>query len=334
MATIRKKGNFQFHVQIRKKGFPSITKTFETRTEAENWAVVKESEMVRGVYADSSEAERTSLSDLIDRFTDEFAPSQYRVREDKKEAWRFQCAHLKQHLGAYSLSALDQKCIAKYRQDRLKLVSDSTVRKELFLLSKILNFGEIECAISLPRGNPVSKVRKPADSISRERRLSTEEWNKLVSECRSSRSVYLWWAVELAVETAMRQGELLGLRWNDIDFKRSFALLRLTKNGDDRAVPLSPRVIAILKELPRSIGGFVLPVERMTLYHAFHAAVVRAGIEDFTFHDLRHEALSRLAESENFSLLELASISGHKSLQMLKKYTHLQAAQLAKKMAG
>lgn len=347
MATIRKKGNYQHHVQIRKKGFPSVTKTFETREEAENWAVVKESEMVRGVYTDSSEAERTTVGDLIDRFTSDFAPQYYRVREDKKEAWRFQCAQLKKALGQYSVAALNQKIVKKYRDDRQKpvtktykngikkevVVSGSTVRKELYMLSKILGYAEKEEELALPKGNPVLKVRMPPDGKPRNRRLSAEEWVKLETECRASRNIYLWPAVELALESSSRQGELLYIKWNDVDLTKGTAFLEKTKNNDARTVPLSPRAIAVLDELTRSISGVVIPVQRMTLYHAFKAAAKRAGIENFTFHDLRHEGLSRLAERGDFSLLEMAAVSGHKTLQVLKKhYVHLQAENLAKKL--
>lgn len=339
MATIRKKGDFQWHVQIRKKGFPSVTKTFNTKAEAEAWATVTESEMVRGVFQDRTEAEHTTIEQIINRFTTEFAPHHYRERTDKKEAWRYQCSHLKTKLGKYSLAALDQKLVAGYRDarlkgvnERLKGVSESTVRKELYLLSKVLRFAETEAGIALPRGNPVLKIRKPADGRSRDRRLSKDEWARLEAECKNSRNIYLWPAVELAVETSMRQGELLGLQWEKIDLKRHLALLEQTKNGESRCVPFSSRAIDILKSLPHSIKGAVLPVQRMTLYHVFHAAIVRAGIENFTFHDLRHEALSRLAERGDFTVLELAAVSGHKTLQMLKRYTHLQAENLARKM--
>ena len=130
----------------------------------------------------------------------------------------------------------------------------------------------------------------------------------------------------------MRQGELLGLRWENVDLKNRVALLEMTKNGESRAVPLSSDAAAVLAALPRSIDGFVFSVERMTLYHAFTAACKRAKLNNYTWHDLRHEALSRLAERGDFSVLELAAVSGHKTLQMLKKYTHLQAAKLAEKM--
>jgi integrase len=137
----------------------------------------------------------------------------------------------------------------------------------------------------------------------------------------------------LAVESSTRQGELLFAKWKHVDLAKGTVHLPKTKNGAARTVPLSPRAIEVLKGLPRSIGGAVIPVQRMTLYHAFKAATSRAEIEDFTFHDLRHEGLSRLAERGDFSLLEMAAVSGHKTIQVLKKhYIHLDAENLAKKL--
>jgi integrase len=148
----------------------------------------------------------------------------------------------------------------------------------------------------------------------------------------------LWSAVELAIETGMRQSEILALLWGDVDQKRGIATVLESKNDDEveqgRLVPLSPRAIKILKVLSQSNENHnsVIPLQRMTLYHAFHAAVVRAEIMDFTFHDLRHEALSRLSERGDFSMLEMAAVSGHRTLQMLKRYNHQDAERLAQKL--
>lgn len=332
MPTIRKRGDYQWEAQVRRKGFPPQSKTFNTRADAELWAATVESEMGRGVFIDRSEAERNTLGEIIERFVTEFAPHHYKPRQDGKEAWRFQCQHLSKALGKYSLAAVDQKLVAQYRDQRLSTVASSTARKELFMLSKILKFAETECAIALPRGNPVEKVRIPADSKSRDRRLDEDEWRRLELECRKSRNIYLWPAVQLAVETGMRQNELLTLTWQNIDLKRRIAFLWDTKT-DARAVPLSPAAISVLESLPQSIRRTVIPLQRMTLFHAFQAACARGDIEDFTWHDLRHEALSRLAERGDMSVLELAAISGHKTIQMLKRYTHLQAEKLAEKLA-
>jgi len=342
MSTIRQRKSGWWQAIVRRKGHPEQSKTFERKADADVWAATVESEIGRGVFTSSGDSERTTLSDLIKQFKTDFAPHHYRVREDEKEAWRYQCARLEEAIGPYSLAAIDQRVVALYRDGRLKgsekrrAVSSSTVRKELYMLSKLLGYAETECGIALPRGNPVEKIRKPTEGKSRERRLNTKEWGKLETECRGSRNPWLWPAVQLATETAMRQGELLQLVWSDIDFKRGLAMLSdpdKIKNSDPRAVPLSKAALATLKALARPIdGGPVLPVERMTLYHAFLYACRRAKISGFTFHDLRHEALSRLAERGDFSVLEMAAISGHKTLQMLKRYTHLQAEKLAKKL--
>lgn len=338
MATIRQAESGWWQAIVRLRGYPSQSRTFPTKTEASTWANAVETDMRRGRFVSATEAERTNFADLAKAFREEFAPFHYRKRMDGKEAWRFQLARLEEFFGDFSLAAIDQKLVAKFRDQRLmgmgsrKAVGDSTVRKEIFMLSKVLGFAETERGITLPRGNPTDKIRKPAEGGSRDRRLTTDEWKRLEVQLRKSRSPFLWPAVQLALETAMRQGELLALRWENIDRERGLAFLPETKNGEARAAPLSSRARDVLKALPRAISGAVFPVERLTIYHAFVATCKRAEIENFTFHDLRHEALSRLAERGDFSVLELAEISGHKTLQMLKRYTHLNAERLAKKL--
>lgn len=343
MLVLLEKAGEVWQARVRKKGWPTESKSFRTKTEADAWAKQVEAGMERGAYQSASDAERTTLRDLIKDFKLEFAPHHYRIREDEKEAWRFQLARLDEVLGEYSLAAVDQRLVAKYRDDRIKgssdrpAVGESTVRKEIYMLSKVLGFAQTEKGIALPRGNPVEKIRKPTESKGRDRRLSATEWKAFTEECKKSRNPWLWPAVQLAVETAMRQGELLSLTWKLIDKKRKLAMLvdpTKIKNEEPRAVPLSPAAMSVIASLPVSTTGLVLPVERMTLYHAFSYACGRAKIKDYTFHDLRHEALSRLAERGDFSVLELAAVSGHKTLQMLKRYTHLQAENLSKKLAN
>jgi len=340
MATFEQRQSGYWQAKIRRKGWPTQSRTFRIKVDAEAWARSVETNMDKGIYQSLDEAEETTLKEIIDRFINEYAPRHYRHRDDEKEAWRFQCSRLKDAIGVYSLAAIDQKLVAKYRDERLtppsgsklKAVGESTVRKELYMLSKIFGFIETECGINLPRGNPVTKIRKPSEGKARERRLSIDEWKKLEEQCLRSRNKSLHPALILAVETAMRQGEMLGLHWENVDFQRNIAMLSETKNGEARTVPLTTRVVDILKSLPQQTSGLVLQVERQTLYHAFEAACKRAGIDDYTWHDLRHEALSRLAERGDMTVLELAEVSGHKTIQMLKRYTHLQAEKLAKKL--
>jgi integrase len=332
MATFKVRESGYVQAVVRRKGWPQQSKSFRTKTDAETWARQVETEMDRGSFVSASLAQRTTFSDIVDRFTKEFAPFHYRKREDKKEAWRFQCAHLNKFFGEYSMAALTPQLVAKYRDERLKTVGASTVRKELNMLSKVLTVAGQEFGVAVPTGNPVLNVRKPQEAKSRERRLNGDDFQLLLSECGKSRNPWLLHAVNFAVATAMRQGEILALRWENINPARRLAMLPETKNGESRAAPLTSEALAILNSLPRAIKGVVFPVERMTLYHAFNAAVKRAGIADYTFHDLRHEALSRLAERGDLTVLELADISGHKTLQMLKRYTHLRAEDLARKL--
>jgi integrase len=139
-------------------------------------------------------------------------------------------------------------------------------------------------------------------------------------------------ATILSLETEMRRGELLQLRWSNIDLEARTARLPLTKNGSARTVPLSTKAAGMLMDLPRSIDGRVIPVKGNTLHAALKKACVRAGIMDFHWHDLRHTAITRLAEKLP-NLIELAAVSGHRRLAMLKRYYHPSAADLARKIA-
>ena len=192
----------------------------------------------------------------------------------------------------------------------------------------------------MPLPNPVKMARKPKLPRGRDRRLDstpdadgrTEE-DRLLDACRASKSKWLEPIVRIAILTGMRRGEILGMRWGDVDLSRGTVHLEDTKNGERRTVPLSPAAQAILRDLPRSIDGQVFPVGGSGFVHTFQRATEKAGIAGLTFHDLRHEAASRFFE-QGFDLMEVAAITGHKSLSMLKRYTHLRASDIAKKMAA
>lgn len=347
MATITARRNAEgglvgWQAKVRKRGWPSQSKTFSRKSDAERWARQVESEIERGVFNSTSDAERITFSEIAKRFATEFALAHYRKRDDNKEAWRFQIARLEEFLGDYALSAIDQRLVASYRDERLNpasernwnAVSGSTVRKELYLLSAVFGFAEKECGLSLPRGNPASKVRKPPEGAQRERRLTSSEWMDLETQCGKSENPWLLPALRFAAETAMRQAEMLTLTWDVIEAERRMLLLGdplKIKNNEVRGVPLSTRALKILDELPRE-GDRVFPITREALYYVFRGAVNRAKIKDFRWHDIRHEAVSRLAERGDMTILELAAFSGHKTLQMLKRYTHIETQKLAEKI--
>jgi integrase len=180
--------------------------------------------------------------------------------------------------------------------------------------------------------NPARDIKLPLGGRQRDRRLQPGEEARLFTACREARNRWLLPLVQLALETAMRQGELLRLRWEHIDLNRRTAHLPVTKNGEARTVPLSSTAVAVLRALPRALHGDVLRgVTTEAVKRSYMRATRRAGIEDLRFHDLRHEATTRLFE-KGLNIMEVASITGHKDLRMLRRYTHLKAEDLALKL--
>jgi len=215
--------------------------------------------------------------------------------------------------------------IARFRDERLRKVTPSTVKRDLVLLGHVFEVARKEWGIHFH--NPVRDIKLPRD-----RRLQAGEETRLLEACREAHNPWLLPVVQLALETAMRQGELIRLRWEHIDLNRRTAHLPDTKNGESRTVPLSTTAVRVLRTLPRSLHGQTFPgVTTEAIKRAYIRAVRRAGIENLRFHDLRHEATTRLFE-KGLNIMEVASITGHKDLRMLRRYTHLKAEDLARKL--
>lgn len=326
MATLEKRGDY-WRVKIRRKGYPVQTRSFDTKATAERWARDVENEMDKGIFIDRTESEKNTLRDVLSRYHDEVTPLK---RGASAEAPRLRALMLRP-IAEIKIAALSSTHLAKFRDDRLKEVAGATVNKELNLIAHALETARREWGIHIPE-NPVRLVRRPQGAKPRDRRLVGDEEHRLLTACEDARNPYLLPIVRLAIETAMRQGEIVGLDWKHVDLKKQTAYLPETKNGESRGVPLSSLAAATLKALPSAVNGQLFPgVTAEAVKRAFIRACQRAGIEDFHFHDLRHEATSRLFE-KGLNPLEVASITGHKTLQMLKRYTHLRAEDLVKKL--
>jgi integrase len=321
MATIRKKGA-GWHVQVRKKGHATITKTFSLKSDAVKWASIVESEIERGVFVDRSEAEATTLHAALQRYASEVSSLKKTYRKEQSIIKSWQGSKLARR----SLASVRQVDLAQWRDARLMEVGAATVRNEMALLSHLFTIAIKEWGLVLT--NPVLSVRKPAPVRARDRRITDEELQKIIS---ASESRELPAVIRLLTETAMRRGELCKLHWEHIDLKNRTARLVDTKNGEDRVIPLSTRAKNILASLPRRIDGQVIGMTSDAITRAFSRACSRAGVENARIHDLRHEAVSRLFEKE-LDVMEVASVSGHRTLSQLKRYTHLKAANLAKKL--
>ncbi|MCV2362489.1 site-specific integrase [Paucibacter sp. DJ1R-11] len=326
MASIRQRQG-RWQARITREGHPDQVKTFGSKSEAERWARAVEAEMDKGHFVSLAEVQRTTLADIIKRYVREVTPTMKSAPEDTLRL----NALARKRIASWSLANLTSSRIAAFRDERLKEVSAGTVIRELAYLSSIFNHARREWGIGLP--NPVQLVRKPATPPGRNRVLTAEERQKLLAalEPIGRRSSWTKPLVVLALETAMRRGELLALRWEHINLEQRTAFLPDTKNGTARTVPLSSNAIATLRALPRSITGQVFPLKYFSADAAFKRAVARAGLTDLRFHDLRHTAISNMAERLP-NIIELSAVSGHKSLAMLKRYYHVSAAELAKKL--
>ncbi len=325
MPTIRKKGEGQWHVQIRKRGFPSQTKTFTKEADARRWATIIESEMERGVFVSRTEAEATLVKDVLQRYANEVLPTKRGEMSD-----RSRIKLLIEVFGAFRLAALTSAQIAKFRDDRLKVVAPQTVIHEISLLNRVLKAATLDWGIALPAGLPTAQVRKPTKPRGRDRRITSEEIKRILE---ATESAELRTIVTLAIETGMRRSELASLLWEEVDLKKQTAHLPNTKTDVPRTIPLSKAAIAALKALGVKKEGRVFSLQGESMSQAFERACEphRANIIGIRFHDLRHEATSRLFE-KGLNIMEVAAITGHKTLDMLKRYTHLRAEDLAKKL--
>lgn len=336
MATFRKRGDLQWQASVRIKGYPPQHKTFESKDEAIAWAGDTESKMKRRVWHADSEATKTTLKECIERYVKEVSP--------KHKGYQQEISRLnvlkRSPLSAYYMSNIRSKDVADYRNARLGEVSINTVKNELSVLSAVFQVARYEWGMET-LDNPVRGVPRPPSPEGRKRRLEGDEEARLLEAASRSRSPWIRAAIILAIETAMRAGEICKLRWSDIDLEGREIHLVDTKNGTSRDVPIFPAAYDLLKDLPRRIDGKVFVYKNsQSLGQAFSricektkdAAGKPQPIVDLHFHDLRHEATSRLAP--HFQLQELAKITGHKDPKMLLRYYHPKAGDLAKRVAG
>lgn len=337
MAVITKRGKDQYQAKIRRTGHPSISKTFPNKTLAQMWARKTEADLDAGEFKSRVTADSMDLSSAIQRYISEVAITKKSYADIKSRL-----GTIAKHIGSYKLAALTPKVISGFRDFRLnskcdpsrKGVSNESVLKELSMLGRVLNLCESEWEIHFPQGNPMKSVKKPPKNRPRDRRLEEhgdiDEESLLMQKAMESKSI-IGVLISFAIETGMRRAEIVGLEWKNVNFKKSTALLIDTKNGEDREVALSPKALQILKTQPRK-DKLVFPIRPDSVSQAFRRLKKRCGIENIRFHDMRHEATSRFFES-GLQMMEVSTITGHKDLRMLKRYTHLKPENIAKKLA-
>lgn len=327
MPTIRKRAD-KWQAQVRRAGHPPLSKSFTTKGDAVAWAREKERLIDRGELPfDVKQRKRTTISDLLKRYETEITP--------KKRGAVFELSRIRQMLlhpmSRTSLNNVTGSTIAQYRDDRLKVVTSASARRELVILRHV--FETAICEWGMPiQENPVKRIRMPEDARPRERRLVGDDESKLNMELNHRSPWYLRPLLALLIETGMRRGELLSIRWRDIDFDARTAQILRTKTDQPRTIPLTPIAMETLEQMDRRCER-VFPVSANAVRLAWERLRTRSGLPDLRLHDLRHEAISRFFEL-GLSTEEVASISGHREPRMLSRYTHLQPARIAIKLTG
>ncbi len=331
MATIRKRGDFQWEVRVRRKGHPIQCKTFEIKADAERWARSVEKEMDGGAFISQKEAERTTLKEALERFIPEYIEKN--LAHPKPEMLRAN-AIAKYPFAQKSLVAIRGSDIAAYIREReAQGRSPHTIARDIALISRLYEVARANWGME-GLNNPTKNVIKPKLPQGRTRRLEKGEEKKLLEA--SSKAFHR--LVRFALESAMRREELASLTWEQVSMQRHTLVLPKTKNGEARTVPLSPAAIAMLKEIPLAEGEMgkerVFGYTTSSITGMMREVCAKAGIKDLRFHDLRHEAISRLFENTDLDVMEIRMITGHKTLQMLARYTHLRASRLVERLAG
>ncbi len=333
--------------QVRLRGMPAISQTFDLKADAEAWAREIERELQRGnIDALRQDAQRVTMAAVIDSYLSGPVAAMRSAKDMKARLGR-----VREHFGAYALANVRGPSISAWRDHLIgEGLAPQTVVHHINVLSALFGFVEKDLGIALPAGNPCRSVRKPALGKARDRRLRPGEFDCLMRAAAQSRSVGLANVIALSVETSMRLGETLSLEWSRIDLVKRTAHLVDTKNGESRTVALSSKALSALQSLPRRLDGRVFGWHSKDSFEktwtrckaralaAYQADSAASGIKpnpaflaDLRFHDLRHEATSRLFE-KGLGIMEVASMTGHKSLSMLKRYTHIEAEKLALKL--
>jgi len=330
----KKKNGWSFIATIRIKGYPSVSRTFDTKGEVSAWAAKTEESIKAKKYNDPRLAMNISFGQTIEKYLETISCKKAIITHMREKV---SAARLMEQIGTETpFGSISSAIVAQHRDARLKEVSAYSVRQELALLSHLFTKAKKEWEI--PVENPVSGIERPAPPRGRTRFLTEQEASKLLEACRKARNKSFYYFILTLLHTGMRASEAAGLYWRQINLKKRVIYLLDTKNKDPRWVPLTKDLVAELSNLREITEGrdenlvFLnegqLQSDRakarpgIKFREAFDAAKKRAGLHDLHMHDLRHTAASHLIMA-GVDIRTLADILGHRTLQMVQRYTHL-----------
>ena len=326
-------GKIRYKAQVRMKGFPIQTATFERLTDAKRWVQQVESAIREGRHFKTSESKKRTIKELIEKYEKEILPTKPRSKQEGQFAW------WKKEIGHFTIADISPSIIGECRD---KLSNEITIKGKKRSSGTVLRYlAAISHAFTIAvqewqwlDSSPMTKVRKPKPARGRIRFLSPDERNRLLHACKESNNPYLYAIVVLALSTGMRKNEILSLRWTNISLESSKITLHETKNNERRVIPLLGSALMLIKKLHKkesSNSSLLFPSKgqqgqagqkAIDIRTSWETALKEAEIKDYTFHDNRHSAASYLAMS-GASLTEISAVLGHKTLAMVKRYAHL-----------
>ncbi|MGY3584820.1 integrase [Bradyrhizobium sp. USDA 4341] len=335
MASLRLR-NGKWQVQVRRHGHSTRAQSFQSKSDAQRWARQIEAELDRTLIPnDVRTLNTTTVAQVLTRYRDTVTNEKRGLVPERKRIEVF----LRQRWSTLPLAKIDAALFSRYRDARLKQVRPGTVIRELGLLRSIFEMVRREWGYATFQ-NPLAALRKPKTPEGRDRRLRAGELQALTQACSVVNGTWLLHGFHLAIETGLRRGELLGIRWQDVNFDTAVLYVPFTKTDKARTIPLTDRAVDILKERKAASttdAEYAFPVGANAFRLAWERCKRRAeragsfGVRELRFHDLRHEAISRFFEL-GLNTAEVASISGHRDLRMLFRYTHLTPEYLGAKL--
>jgi len=325
MATIRKR-KAKWQVQIRRSGQRLISRSFHQKRDAELWARQMEVQADRNEFARHPKAlESYTLGELVKRYRDTVC-ARKRCHDYERTLLN---AFLRHPLCSKRLSDVSASDFAAYRDERLQTIQPSSLKRQLSPLHHLFEIARDEWGLPI-EANPLDKVRVTGSSQRRERRLKQGEFEELIEAAGYCQNPHVIPIIRLAIETGMRRGEIVSIRWEDLDLEKRSLFIPHSKNGHSRTIPLTNGAISIFQRLSR-LSEQIFPTTTNAFQLNWQRAKKRAEIDDLHFHDLRHEAISRFFEM-GLTAPEVASISGHRDMRMLFRYAHPLRIKISRKL--
>jgi len=311
MATFRKRNN-KWQARIQLASGPTQARTFLRLTDAKRWAQQVETSYQQGIF--NNPPEPLTLYEGMQRYQQTVSIHKKRAKIEgyRIQAWmNSQWSELKlEHVKTYHL--------AKWRDEQIKQGKQpNTIRLHLAVLSHLYNVAKSEWGYEY-LVNPVTHLARPKLPKVRETRITDQDITLIINNTTSS---LLPSMIQLALFTGMRRSELVKLQWADVHWEKQYIHVKDTKNGEERFIPLTEKSAVVLKKMNK-INDRVFNITEHAVTVAFTRAIKRSQLIHMSFHTLRHEAITRFFEM-GLTIPEVASISGHKSWSMLRRYTHL-----------